>query len=161
MIPLKYIPLRLSYKDQKKQKKMLEASRSAYRHCEYIPRSSLSSYPHRTSGHLEKARHLYGIKAITPTTELSHKSGCNLDAMKKIIKKGKGAYYSSGSRPNQSAQSWGLARLASALTGGKAAAVDFEILKKGCDHMKTAFHMARSSREQNKYGQRRTQKVSD
>ena len=41
------------------------------------------------------------------------------------MKKGQGAYYSSGSRPNQSAHSWGYARLASAITGGKSAAVDF------------------------------------
>ena len=35
-----------------------------------------------------------------------------------------GINISSGSRPNQNAQSWGLARLASAITAGKAAAVD-------------------------------------
>jgi len=58
------------------------------------------------------------------------------------VGKGEGAYYSSGSRPNQTAQSWGYARLASSLTGGKAAIVDFDIIDKGCNHRKTAYKMA-------------------
>jgi len=40
--------------------------------------------------------------------------------VKQIVKKGKGAYYSSGSRPNQIPHSWGYTRLASAITGGNA-----------------------------------------
>ena len=52
------------------------------------------------------------------------KTGCSIEALKKIVNKGEGAYYSSGSRPNQTSHSWGYARLASAITGGKAAAVD-------------------------------------
>ena len=61
---------------------------------------------------------------------MANKTGCQLSALKQIVKKGEGAYYSSGSRPNQTPQSWGLARLASSLTGGKSAAVDFNILEK-------------------------------
>jgi len=53
-------------------------------------------------------------------------------AMKEIVRKGKGAYYSSGSRPNQTATSWARARLASALIGGPAAKVDWHIIKDGC-----------------------------
>jgi len=48
----------------------------------------------------------------------------------KIIMKGKGAYYSSGSRPNQTAYSWGLARLASVIMGGNARKVDKDIWEK-------------------------------
>lgn len=44
-----------------------------------------------------------------------------------IIKKGKGAFYSSGSRPNQTPFSWGLARLASVIMGGPARKVDQKI----------------------------------
>jgi len=40
--------------------------------------------------------------------------------LQKIVNKGMGAYYSSGSRPNQTPASWGIARLASAITGGPA-----------------------------------------
>jgi len=48
----------------------------------------------------------------------------------KIIMKGKGAYYSSGSRPNQTAYSWGLARLASVIMGGNARKIDKDIWEK-------------------------------
>jgi len=47
-----------------------------------------------------------------------------------IIKKGKGAFFSSGSRPNQTPFSWGLARLASVIMGGKARKVDQAIWDK-------------------------------
>ena len=80
--------------------------------------------------------------------------------MKKIVKKGQGAYYSSGSRPNQTAQSWGLARLASSITAGKAAAVDYDILDKGCDHKKKAFMLANKSRKKYKYGHSKTKKTT-
>jgi hypothetical protein len=63
------------------------------------------------------------------------------------VKKGEGAYFSSGSRPNQTAQSWGLARLASSITAGKAAAVDYKILEEGCNHKGKAFILANKSRK--------------
>jgi hypothetical protein len=80
------------------------------------------------------------------------KTGCTLSALNQIVKKGEGAYYSSGSRPNQTATSWGLARLASSLTAGKAAAVDYDIIKKGCNHKKRAFILATKARKKYKYG---------
>lgn len=82
------------------------------------------------------AHKIYNIENITPNKELSQKTGCKLSALKQIVKKGEGAYYSSGSRPNQTPQSWGLARLASSLTSGKSAAVDYDIIEKGCNHKK-------------------------
>jgi len=47
-----------------------------------------------------------------------------------IMKKGLGAYYSSGSRPNQTAHSWAKARVYSVLFGGKAREVDYDIVIK-------------------------------
>ncbi len=41
-----------------------------------------------------------------------------------LVSKGRGAYYSSGSRPNQTADSWARARLASVIMGGAARKVD-------------------------------------
>ena len=87
------------------------------------------------------------------------KTGCKLESLKQIVKKGEGAYYSSGSRPNQTPQSWGLARLASSITAGKAAAVDYEILEKGCNHKKQAFILAKKSKLKYKYGHSKTHKV--
>lgn len=139
---------------------MLKASRRAYRKGQYLSRSALPSYPSRPSPHLERVRRLYGVETMTPTKKLAEQTGCSVSALKQIIRKGEGAYFSSGSRPSQTAQSWGLARLASSITGGKAAAVDFAILEKGCDHKKKAFRMALQSRKKNKHGQRRTRKIS-
>ena len=106
------------------------------------------------------ARKIYNIQTITPNKQLSTVTGCSLSALNQIVKKGEGAYYSSGSRPNQTAQSWGLARLASSLTAGKAAAVDYNILEKGCDHNKKAFKLANQSRKKYKFGHSKTIKVS-
>ena len=88
------------------------------------------------------------------------KTGCKLSALNEIVKKGEGAYYSSGSRPNQTAQSWGLARLASSLTAGKSAAVDYDIIKKGCNHKKRAYILANQSRKKYKYGHSSARKSS-
>jgi DNA-binding Xre family transcriptional regulator len=101
---------------------------------------------------------IYNIKTLTPNKELVQKTGCSLQALKKIVSKGEGAYFSSGSRPNQTAQSWGLARLASSITSGKSAAVDYDILEKGCNHNKKAFLLAKKSRKKYKYGHSSTRK---
>ena len=106
------------------------------------------------------ARRIYNIKNITPNKELSIKTGCSISALNEIVKKGEGAYFSSGSRPNQTPQSWGLARLASSLTSGKAAAVDYDIIKKGCNHKKRAFILANKSRNKYKFGHSRTKRVA-
>ena len=53
-----------------------------------------------------------------------------ISLLDKILSKGRGAYYSSGSRPNQTADSWARARLASVIMGGKARQVDKEIWEK-------------------------------
>ena len=50
--------------------------------------------------------------------------------IEKILDKGRGAYYSSGSRPNQSPDSWAYARLASVIMGGPARNVDANIWDK-------------------------------
>ena len=71
---------------------------------------------------------LFVIADGIPASELEKATGCSIDALKKIVNKSEGAYFSSGSRPNQTAQSWGYARLASAITGGKSAAVDYKII---------------------------------
>ena len=106
------------------------------------------------------ARRIYNIQTISPNKELAYKTGCNIKTLNQIVKKGEGAYYSSGSRPNQTPKSWGLARLASAITSGKAAAVDYDIIKKGCKHNKKAFIMANKSKKKYKYGHTKTKKIS-
>ena len=159
-IPRKYLPSLKEIKDAAKQVKMLMKSRKLYKKGKYYTRKALPSYKNKTSKHIIKARKIYGIDKITPSKELSLKTGCSIAALKQIVRKGEGAYFSSGSRPNQTAQSWGLARLASSITAGKAAAVDYDILEKGCNHKKPAFILAKKSKQKYKYGQSKTHKVA-
>jgi hypothetical protein len=98
------------------------------------------------------AKKVYGLTEIIPSPLLAKKTGCSLDALQQIVKKGEGAYFSSGSRPNQTAQSWGYARLASSITGGKASAVDYSILEKGCAKNSKALKMAKKSIHYNTHG---------
>ncbi len=79
--------------------------------------------------------------------------------MKQIVKKGEGAYYSSGSRPNQTARSWGIARLASSITSGKSSAVDYNIIDKECHHNKLAYKLADKAKKKYKFGHSRTKKI--
>ena len=103
---------------------------------------------------------MYKLEHIIPSSQLAKETGCSIKALRQIESKGEGAYYSSGSRPNQTAQSWGLARLASSITAGKSAAVDYDIIEKNCNHSKTAFILANKSRKKYKFGHTQTKKVS-
>ena len=141
-IPVRYLPFGLSQKDKKAQKSMLKKSRSLYKKGKYYTRKQVKSFKSKPSNHIQNAKNTYKVDKISPNPALAKASGCSIGTLRKIVSKGQGAYFSSGSRPNQTAQSWGLARLASALTGGKAAAVDFDIIDKGCDHNKRAYKMA-------------------
>ena len=62
--------------------------------------------------------------------------------IEKVLDKGRAAYFSSGSRPNQTPESWALARLASVLLGRKSFEVDRAIAlrhgrKKWLESLKT------------------------
>jgi hypothetical protein len=150
LVPVRYLPFGLSSADAAKQKAMLRKSKQMYRNRKYYTRKRLASYRSKPSSHLADAKRIYGVENITPNKALALATGCTISAMKQIVRKGEGAYFSSGSRPNQTPQSWGLARLASSLTAGKSAAIDYDILKNGCNHRKTAFRLANQSRK--KYG---------
>ncbi len=158
-IPKKYLPDKLSPEDKKKQKKMLKASREGYKKGVYISRKPLKSYSSKTSPHIKKAKKIYNVDTITPSDKLAKKTGCSKKALTKIVKKGQGAYYSGGSRPNQTATSWGNARLASAITGGKSAAVDFNILSDGCKQNSKALKLAKQSRKKHGKGRRKVPKA--
>ncbi len=146
-VPIRYLPKSLSLKDKKEQSKMLAKSRKLYKRKQYYTRKKVKSFHSKPSKHILNARKTYKINTIVPSKELSRATGCSISSLQKIVNKGEGAYFSSGSRPNQTAQSWGLARLASAITSGKAAVVDYKILEKGCDHKKKAFILANKARK--------------
>lgn len=158
-IPKKYVPDRLTSKDKKKQIKALRRSRQAYKKGKYISRPKVKSYTSKTSSHIINAKNIYKIEKVRPSKELSQKTGCSVKSLSKIVDKGKGAYFSGGSRPNQTASSWGYARLASAITGGKSAAVDFSILEDGCSKNSKALRLAKQSRKKHGKGTRKVPKI--
>lgn len=143
-IPKRYVPNQLTQKDQVRQLNAINRSRKLYKNHIFYPRPLVRSFKSRRSSHIENAKRIYGVDKITPNNQLVKATGCSLNALKQIVRKGEGAYYSSGSRPNQTAQSWGLARLASSITAGNSSIVDYNILESGCNHRKRAFMMAQT-----------------
>ena len=158
-VPIKYVPKRLTRKDKKKARKELKKSRKAYKKGKYYTRKRLKSYKSKKSNHVVNAMKIYGVKSVSASPKLAKKSGCSITGLKKLVSKGAGAYYSSGSRPNQTAMSWGRARMASAITGGKAAAVDFKILEKYCKSSSKALKLAKKAKKKHGYGTRKVRKV--
>ena len=158
-VPVRYIPKNLSRSDKKRQRKELKKSRKAYKKGKYYTRKKVASFKSKTSPHVTKAQRVYKTQKISANKTLAKKTKCSLKALRKIVKKGQGAYFSSGSRPNQSGHSWGRARLASSITGGKAAAVDYKILKEGCKPSSPALRRAKQSRRLHGYGKRRVKSV--
>lgn len=146
-IPKTYLPKNISNKDKKIIKNELKHSIKLYKSKKYYTRKPIKSYKHKTSKHLSKLLNLYNLKKIKINNILSKKTGCSINALKQIERKGMGAYYSSGSRPNQTAKSWGLARLASAVTGGKSSLIDYNILMKGCSKNSKALRLATKNKK--------------
>lgn len=144
-VPKRYIPKGLSKKDTKKQKKYLRKSRKMYKKGKYYQRPKVKTFKSRKSNHLKRAEKLYNIKKIAPSKELARKTKCKRSALEKIVNKGRGAYFSSGSRPNQTGESWGIARLASSISGGNASIYDFHVLKEGCKPSSKALKLARKT----------------
>ena len=63
--------------------------------------------------------------------KMAKKYNSTPDKVRKIYARGLAAHASSGSRPGVPAHAWASARVKSALTGGKAAKVDRDIIKGG------------------------------
>lgn len=126
-IPKKYTA-NLSRKDKKKQIRSIKKAQRSYRKRkkEYIDRPKLKSYRSKKSSWVKKFEKKYG-KDVKSLKQISKATGIPVKALQKVIKKGKGAYYSSGSRPNQTASSWGKARMYSFIMGGPARKVDMHI----------------------------------
>ena len=158
-INLRYLPKNLTRKDKGVQTKMLIKSRRLYKKGKFYTRKAIPSFKSKKSPHILKAEKIYKVDKIGATNELAKATGCSKSALAKIINKGQGAYYSSGSRPNQTSQSWGIARLASSITSGKAAAVDYNILEEGCKKNSKALTMAKKSKRKHGHGTRKVPKA--
>jgi len=110
----KYVPKSLSPSDKKKQVKSIIQGTDR-------PKVKATK---RRSTYAVSFEKKFGYKITDKRVE---KELISAEGIKQILNKGKGAYYSAGSRPNTTAQQWGYARLASVLVGGPARKVDQKI----------------------------------
>jgi hypothetical protein len=87
-----------------------------------------TSAPTKRSSWVVKFEKKYGKKINDE--KWIHENIITRTGQRKIIDKGMGAYYSSGSRPNQTPMSWGLGRLASVILNGPSRKIDKSIWDK-------------------------------
>lgn len=132
----KYIPKSLSKSDKEKQKKQLDKSVKDYKKGKFTEREKLKSFKSKPSPYVKETKKELGVSNVKPKT-IANKLGKTEKRKKELEKgleeimlKGKGAYYSSGSRPNQNQYSWGLGRIASVLQGGPSRKIDKKIVDK-------------------------------
>ena len=134
------IKSRKLYQQYLKEKKNRKG-RSHYKNKPIYVRKK-TKYKNKPSKHVLKAKQLYQINSVKPSPIFASKTGCSLEGLQTIVRRGRSAYQSGGSRVNQNATSWGYARLASATTGGPASKVDYNILKNSCGPKSKALKLA-------------------
>lgn len=117
-VPKRYLPDSLSDKDKRKQIKSIFENKD---------RPNVK-YKSKRSGWAVKFEKKYGTNI--KDEEFIDKNILKKEGQEQIILKGKGAYYSSGSRPNQTPFSWGYGRLASVIMGGPSRKLDKKIWDK-------------------------------
>lgn len=108
------------------QQRAIIKSRKTYEETGKVSdRPEVSNKPTPRSKHAKKFEEKYGFSVSDIPRVKREFPSVDVDG---ILAKGRAAYASSGSRPNTTAEAWARARLASALTGGKAAKVDKNLL---------------------------------
>lgn len=115
----KYLPDSLTPTERRKQIKSLFEKKDR-------PKTEVKS---RKSSWVVKFDKKYKLKDKS-LPNIAKATGIPLPALKLVYKKGEGAYYSSGSRPNQTKDSWARARMYSYILGGKVRKVDKHITDK-------------------------------
>jgi hypothetical protein len=118
-LPKKYVPDSLTPSQKAKQVKSIKEKKDR-------PKLDVKT---RRSKWTVKAEKYFG-KGNTSIDNIAKKLKINKKGLQLIMDKGMGAYYSSGSRPNQTASSWGMGRIFSVLFGGNARDIDKDIVKK-------------------------------
>ena len=91
-------------KDKEKQKKQLDKSTSDYKKGKYTDRKKLESFKEKKSGFVKQVKEKLGVpmnfeKVADKLTRTKKREKELLKGFEEIYDKGKGAYYSSGSRP--------------------------------------------------------------
>lgn len=115
MVPKTYVEGLRGYERRKQIKSIFEGKE----------RPKVKGFKSERSSWVKKFEDKYGTKITDKkfiTDNIISETGREM-----IIRRGKGAFYSSGSRPNQTPFSWGLSRLASVIMNGPARKVDQKI----------------------------------
>jgi len=111
-----YVPKSLTKADRRRQ---LRSIRDGTR------RPKVESFKSKRSPHVVRFEKRFGTK-ITDDKFIG-RSILAPAGIQAVLRKGRGAYFSSGSRPNQTPDSWARARLASVILGGNARQADRQI----------------------------------
>jgi hypothetical protein len=124
MVPVNYVKGLKGYERTKQIKSIFEGKKR--------PKTTFKS---KESSWTQRFNKIYGerldkMKGGRSKRNIAKLTGIPYKALDEVFKKGEGAYYSAGSRPNQSPQSWAYARMYSYLLGGNARKVDADITKK-------------------------------
>ena len=125
-IPKRYLPDTLSESDKRKQIKSLFEKTNR-------PKVNVKSKRSKwtISFDDEYGKAIDKMKGGRTKRNIAKVSGIPFKAIDEVYKKAEGAFYSSGSRPNQSATSWALGRSYAYIMGGKAVRkLDNHITKK-------------------------------
>ena len=123
-LPARYLPASLSPEDRQKQLQSIRQKKD---------RPIVQSFRSTKSKWSKLASQYFGHPpSIQEIADELIKQGASKDVkqgLEQILDKGRGAYYSSGSRPNQTAESWAVARLYAVVFGGtRARRVDKHII---------------------------------
>ena len=125
-IPKRYIPDSLTKKEREAQIKSIFEKKER-------PKTKVKE---RRSKYTMAFNRKYGdevdkLKGGRSKKNISKVVGIPVKALDAVYKKGEGAFYSSGSRPNQTADSWGRGRMYAYIMGGKKVrSVDKDITEK-------------------------------
>ena len=122
-LPKRYVA-GLTGEEKKKQVKEIKRVQKIYKETgQVVEREKLGKS--RRSPFVIAFEKKYGFPVTDLNKVKKEFKGTNIDM---ILSKGRAAFASSGSRPGQTPDSWAFARLASVLTGGKAMAVDKDLI---------------------------------
>jgi len=125
-IPKRYIPDTLSKAERQKQiKSIFEGKKRPETKVKERKSSWTTKFDKKYGEELDAMKGKRSKKNVAKVTGIPFK------AIDEVYKKGEGAFYSSGSRPNQTAASWARGRIYAYIMGGKKVrGVDKDITKK-------------------------------
>ena len=124
----KYVPKNLSKKEKTKQRKILKERKAKAKKGIFVEKK-LNKKKTKESSFTTRFKNKYKLKSYS-LSSIARATGIPLKALQEVKKKGMGAYYSAGSRPNTTAIQWAMARVYSYILGGGARRVDRAITEK-------------------------------